>query len=109
MYNSLENGALTIAMPTLDSMKIPYEKTLKAYLPDNFVLTIQGSALVETFLRDEQDQVEYLRSRAFVGKKVEMPDAGLPPLPPPSVQRDTKTWLKNLKTPVWTPRILPAP
>lgn len=101
-----EGNQLKVEMPLLDSLQIPYETTLAPLLPDNFALTVQGVDVPVTFLRDEQGAVEYLRARSFVAVRVEM-DGGTPTWLPSPKPLDAKALLRQLREPVWSPRLLP--
>ncbi len=85
IYIGTEGDALTIEMPLLQQVDppIPYDSVLIPYAPDNFILGIQGTQLLITFLFDENDQVEYLRTRAFVGGFVDSPDKQMRSMMPP--------------------------
>ena len=61
---------LMIDMPVLDSLDIPYDTELYPSSPDNFILVIQGYSMLATFLFDAADDVEYFRTRSFVGHVV---------------------------------------
>jgi len=82
MVVTKDGNDLNIELPTLDDLDIPYEHRLTPTLPNNFLFYVQGIPLPLTFLFDDQGQVEYLRTRPFVGKKAEQ-DGGTPPPPPP--------------------------
>jgi CubicO group peptidase (beta-lactamase class C family) len=107
IHVTLDGNQLKVEMPLLDSLKIPYDPVLAPSLPDNFVLTVQGAELPVTFLRDDQEQVEYLRTRAFVGARVEV-DAGAPTWVPVSKPIDPTAWVRRLREPVWRPGLLPS-
>jgi len=83
-----EDGRLLISMPTLDRLGFDYDEELLPYTPDNFVLGIDGTQLLMTFIRDEEGASEYARTRAFVGALGEAPSGpgGGGPFPsaPPS-------------------------
>lgn len=102
-----EGNQLKVEMPLLDSLQIPYAGTLTPSLPDNFVLTVQGMDVPVTFLRDDQAKVEYLRTRSFVGERVEM-DGGAPTWLPTVKPLDSKAFLRKLREPAWSPRLLPS-
>ena len=51
-------------------MDIPYDTELYPSSPDNFILVIQGYSMLATFLFDGADDVEYFRTRSFVGHVV---------------------------------------
>jgi CubicO group peptidase (beta-lactamase class C family) len=72
-------GALQVSMPAVDDAGIPYDATLEPYTPDNFLLGIQGTKLLVTFVADQDGIYRYLRTRVFVGTR---PDAPPPPAPP---------------------------
>lgn len=60
---------LTISLPDVDAAHIPYDPKLVAVSPDNFALSIQGTQLLLSFLRDSAGNPEYMRARAFVAKR----------------------------------------
>lgn len=66
---SVTDGEVRIAMPDVDEAGIPYDPVLTPTLPDNFTLTVQGTTLPVTFLRDPDGNPTYLRTRAFVAAR----------------------------------------
>jgi len=72
---SQEGDGLRISMPFCDAQAVPYEPMLEPYSPDNFILNIQGTDILLTFLFDDQGKVAFLRTRAFVATPYEE-DAG---------------------------------
>lgn len=72
-------SSLTISMPVLDQAGIPYDPTLVPIAPDNFYFLVQGVPLPLTFFRDDLGITRYLRTRVFVGVRV---DAFGPPAAP---------------------------
>lgn len=62
-----EGNSLMVEMPLLDSLSIPYGTELHPASPNNFILEIQGHSMLATFIFDAADDVEYFRTRAFVG------------------------------------------
>jgi hypothetical protein len=68
-----EGATLTISLPDADAAKIPYDHALVATSPDNFVFTIDGDPLPVTFILDGAGQPEYLRTRAFVARRLVQP------------------------------------
>jgi len=72
-------GGLAISMPVLDQAGIPYDPVLGQIAPDNFYFLVQGVPLALTFFRDDTGITRYLRTRVFVGVRV---DAFGPPMPP---------------------------
>jgi CubicO group peptidase (beta-lactamase class C family) len=72
-------SSLTISMPVLDQVGIPYEPTLVPIAPDNFYFVVQGVPLPVTFFPDDLGITRYLRTRLFVGVRVDA--FGPPPSP----------------------------
>ncbi len=70
IFVTREGDHLMIDMPLLDSLDIPYDTELYPASPDNFILEIQGYSMLATFLFDAADDVEYFRTRSFVGHAV---------------------------------------
>ncbi|MFT4976181.1 MAG: CubicO group peptidase (beta-lactamase class C family) [Myxococcota bacterium] len=64
-----EKGELQAIFPLLDEVAIPYESELISYIPDNFIYTVQGYAMLMTFMRDDSGEVTYARTRLFVGER----------------------------------------
>ncbi|MCB9760192.1 MAG: serine hydrolase [Alphaproteobacteria bacterium] len=79
---TVDGEQVGISMPLLDQYDIPYGARLTPYLPDTFILQVQGIQVALTFIRDGDGEVEYLRTRYFVGARAEDEAAG-PPLSPP--------------------------
>ena len=72
MFVTDTEAGLEIEIPTLDESGIRYEEILVPVRPDNFhILYPDGSFDLLSFLRDETGNVEYLRSRNYVGKKTQ--------------------------------------
>lgn len=65
-----ESG-LTVEFPDLDAAGIPYEPQLQQVSDQTFVLGIQGTSIAATFILDDNGNVEYFRTRAFVGRVAE--------------------------------------
>jgi hypothetical protein len=65
-----ESG-LTVEMPDLDAAGISYEPQLQQVSDRTFVLGIQGTSIAATFILDDNENVEYFRTRAFVGRVAE--------------------------------------
>jgi hypothetical protein len=61
---------LLISIPQLNAYGYPIGSVLQPTSPDNFVLSLAYNPYNLTFLRDGDDQVEYLRTFYFVGEKV---------------------------------------
>lgn len=59
-------GALSISMPDVEAAGVPYDKALTPATIDNFVLSIQGTTVVVTFIKDGTGAYRYLRTRPFV-------------------------------------------
>jgi CubicO group peptidase (beta-lactamase class C family) len=72
MIVTVEGDNLLIEMPLLEQVDppVPYETLLTPYAGDSFILGIQGTELLVTFILSDNGEVEYLRTRSFVGEKV---------------------------------------
>jgi hypothetical protein len=79
-------SSITVSMPELDRMAIPYVPRLEPYSPDNFVLNVQNYPLPVTFILDDQGNAEYLRARPFVARKTMMVRGEL--TRPPALNRE---------------------
>jgi CubicO group peptidase (beta-lactamase class C family) len=91
-----ESG-LTVELPDVDAAGLPYERQLRQVSDRTFVLSIQGTSIAATFILDDNGNVEYFRTRAFVGRVAEVAPAArvlvdgealsrrLRTLPPPSL------------------------
>jgi CubicO group peptidase (beta-lactamase class C family) len=66
-------SVVTVSMPDLDKAGVPYEKTLSAASLDNFVLGIQGTQTLLTFIKDGTGAYRYLRTRPFVAVRPATP------------------------------------
>lgn len=88
---SVEGNDVLVSMPDLDALNIDYQPKLTPYAPNNFILSVQGTQLLITFLYDEPTQAKYLRTRAFVGVREEAgpkpPASPLAASPSPSPER----------------------
>lgn len=60
---------LSVRMPTLDELQIPYGAALVPTTPNNFLLEIQGQPIGVTFIDDADGRPAYLRARAFVAAR----------------------------------------
>lgn len=58
---------LEIEMPVLDELDIPYLRQLVHLAEETFVLGVQGTYITLSFLPDEEGEIRYARTRAFVG------------------------------------------
>lgn len=74
-------GALQVSMPALDAANIPYNPKLTPYAGRMFILGIQGIGLPLTFLDGDAGTPYWLRTRAFVGARVDEPQPGPGPAP----------------------------
>jgi hypothetical protein len=63
-------------MPAVDSAGVPYDKKLDPVLPDNFLLSIQGTKVLLTFIKDASGKVTWMRTRPFVAQRTAMPPSG---------------------------------
>jgi CubicO group peptidase (beta-lactamase class C family) len=75
-------GALTVSMPALDAASIPYQPLLQPYAGRTFILGVQGTFLLLTFIDGEAGTPHWLRTRAFVGARVDGAGPGSMPDPP---------------------------
>ena len=71
IYITQSGSALSISMPVLDSLSIPYDAKLTPIAPDNFYFLVQGIPLQVTFFPDDLGITRYLRTRAFVGLRTD--------------------------------------
>jgi CubicO group peptidase (beta-lactamase class C family) len=78
MNISAHTSSITIALPDVDAVNIPYERELLPTTPENFILRIQGFELPVTFILDENEEGEYFRTRVFVAAKVPTARLGRP-------------------------------
>lgn len=62
--------SISVNMPELDRLRIPYEHELVPTSPRNFVLTVQGYPLGVTFILDQAGNSEYFRTRVAVAERV---------------------------------------
>ena len=63
-----QGGALHIEMPLLDQYSLSYDDTLIATSPDNFYFTVAGNPSSVTFIRDQNGDAQFFRTRYFVGE-----------------------------------------
>ena len=73
---SRDGDDLLVDIPGFDSFGVAYERVLESAAPDNFILYLGDTPLTATFLFDDEDNVEYLRTRIFVATPVQE-DAGV--------------------------------
>jgi len=67
-----DESGLSVEIPTLDQAGIGYTPRLEPIRPDNFLLYYpDGTYDLLSFLRDNDEEVEYIRHRNYVGKRVE--------------------------------------
>ena len=64
---------LTLSMPAVEAAGVPYDKTLTPASADNFVLSIQGTTTLLTFVKDGTGAYRYLRTRPFVAVRTTAP------------------------------------
>lgn len=64
-----DEGALTVEMPRLDQLGIPYEPTLQPMYGDVFLLGVQGFHIDLTFVPDDEGQPRWARTRSFVAER----------------------------------------
>ncbi|MEC7985838.1 MAG: serine hydrolase domain-containing protein [Myxococcota bacterium] len=67
IFISAGEGALSVEMPHLDSMGVPYDEEWLPYTKDNFMGNIDGYDLVIRIAPDESGIMQYVINRAFVG------------------------------------------
>jgi hypothetical protein len=80
---TIDGAALSVEMPAIDAANIPYDPLLTSIDPRNWVMSIQGTQLLVTFVDDETGTPRWFRTRAFVGTRSD----GMPmPSPPPPVR-----------------------
>ncbi len=60
---------LTVSMPDVESAGVPYTPALIPVSPGNFVLRIQGTQVLVTFVDDGDTKSAFLRTRPFVAKR----------------------------------------
>ena len=101
-----EGNDLKVEMPLLDTMQIPYEPVLEPTLPNSFLLGVQGTTIPVTFLRDDQGDGEYFRTRAFVAARAKG-DAGTSPAPL-ARSLDRSELVARLTQATWTPGLVPG-
>ncbi len=70
MVFTVDGDALSLSMPALDALGVPYEAELAPYLADSFVMNVQDTPLVLTFLDGDDGAAKWARTRAFVGERV---------------------------------------
>lgn len=61
--------ALTVSMPDVEAAKVPYDATLQTVSPGNFVLSIQGTKTLLTFVPDGTGRTTFMRTRFFVATR----------------------------------------
>lgn len=64
------DDALTVEMPLLDELDIPYDGDVTPVQADVYVMEVQGTPLLLTMLGGEE-QAEWARTRAFVARRDE--------------------------------------
>ena len=64
-----DDATLQVQFPLLDDIGYSYDAELYPYSPDNFVLYIEGTGMLVTFIRSDTGRVEYFRTRYFVGER----------------------------------------
>jgi len=62
---------LNILLPDVEAAGVAYEKKLIPYTPNNFVLRIQGTQALLTFIADTTGKYAWMRTRFFVAKRSE--------------------------------------
>jgi CubicO group peptidase (beta-lactamase class C family) len=78
---------LEINVPALDAADIDYDPVLTPVVGNNLALAVQGTTLPVTFIADGSGVTRYLRTRVFVGARVEAPP---PPMPILSSERRSR-------------------
>jgi CubicO group peptidase (beta-lactamase class C family) len=104
MQISLSGGQLSISLPLLDSLGLPYGRTLVPFEKDGFGLSLLGSSYSLVGFRTTGSDITYLRARPFVGQRVtSMPSA-------PAMTQDQKTaQINRIKQELSNIRALPSP
>jgi CubicO group peptidase (beta-lactamase class C family) len=92
-----KSGAdLTISMPFLDGASVDYDRKLAAVGGDSFILTIAGTQMLATFVRDASGTPIWFRTRGFVAAR-----AGTTTGATPSAMRaptfDREAFLRSLR------------
>lgn len=86
--------SISVTMPELDRLRIPYEHELVPTSPDNFIWTVQGYPLGLTFILDEMGNSEYFRTRLAVAPRVNRARLRSPPASSPL---DRERFLRAVK------------
>ncbi|HLK90378.1 MAG TPA: serine hydrolase domain-containing protein [Polyangia bacterium] len=71
-------STLSIDVPSFDAAGTPYEKTLQPTSMDNFIITVQGSPVLLTFIPDATGTYVWIRTQTVVARRVPS-DAGTTP------------------------------
>jgi CubicO group peptidase (beta-lactamase class C family) len=89
---SVVDGNLEVDIPSLDADGVPYNPRLTAVRPDNFSFESDGQVYALSFIRDADGKPEYVRSRWYVGKRV---DSALAPrvAPVPEAWGNPSRWM----------------
>jgi CubicO group peptidase (beta-lactamase class C family) len=87
MTIAVSGSNLTIDIPSSATLGFSYQPVLQPIVPDNFVLTIEGTPLLVTFIPDEEGASRYLRTRILVGVRADAPGVAAAALGPPSAAR----------------------
>lgn len=67
-----DESGLSVEIPALDQAGIGYTARLEPVRPDNFLLYYpDGTFDLLSFIRDSDEEVEYIRHRNYVGKRVD--------------------------------------
>lgn len=95
---TVDDGALAVSAPLLDSYGVPYDAALVPYWTDNYGWEVQGYPFLVTFIRDDAGNPVWLRTRSFVAGRQQT-------LGPPEREPDVEGWLRRLAT---TPDTTPS-
>lgn len=82
-----EEGSLTVEMPRLDALQIPYERVLTPVYGDVFLLGVQGVTLELTFVPDDEGRPRWARTRSFVGERADPASLRAPAVADPDALR----------------------
>jgi CubicO group peptidase (beta-lactamase class C family) len=63
-------ATLSIDVPSFDAAGTPYDKTLQPTSMDNFIITVQGSPILLTFIADGTGAYVWIRTQTVVAKRV---------------------------------------
>ena len=96
LHVSVEDDTLVVDAPLLDTYDVAYGHVLEPVTPHNYVMSIQGTGFLITFLDDDGSGTRWLRNRYFVAERVAEAPASQPPVP--------LTWAHPPEPPLWVTR-----